>query len=54
MGTGITDTLAGTFNPDSAVIGDNFIDYTYFTDDGCIASAQIVIVVLEVPGFTEA
>ncbi|MEM9544765.1 MAG: SdrD B-like domain-containing protein [Bacteroidota bacterium] len=53
-GMGIIDTLLGTFNPDSAQVGNNSINYIYNTDDGCTAAAQITIEVLEtpVPSFT--
>ena len=49
MGNGIIDTLAGTFNPDSAVVGNNTISYNFFTDDGCISAAQLVLEVIETP-----
>ena len=48
-GGGITDTLAGTFNPDSASVGTNVITYTYNTDDGCTALAMMTLVTFETP-----
>lgn len=49
MGSGIIDTLAGTFNPDSAAVGPNTVFYSYLTDDGCTAGAQITIQVSQTP-----
>jgi len=42
QGTGILDTLAGTFHPALALNGDNFITYTY-TEGNCIYSAEATI-----------
>jgi len=42
QGTGILDTLAGTFHPASALDGDNFITYTY-TEGNCVYSAEATI-----------
>ena len=42
QGTGILDTLAGTFYPTSALNGDNFITYTY-TEGNCVYSAEATI-----------
>jgi hypothetical protein len=48
-GDGITDIIAGTFDPDDAGEGTHNITYTYLTDDGCTALANLTIVVFESP-----
>lgn len=48
-GDGITDMATGTFDPSAASVGPNTINYSYLTDDGCTAAAQIVINIFETP-----
>ncbi len=48
-GTGITSMTAGTFNPDTAGAGSHTINYSYLTDEGCTAAAQIMFLVKESP-----
>ncbi len=43
------DTSTGEFDPNSADIGQNIINYAYVTDDGCSANANVVVWVFQPP-----
>ena len=48
-GDGITDMDAGTFDPDVAGAGTHNVTYTYLTDEGCTALADLTFEVFESP-----
>ncbi len=49
-GTGITDSLAGTFDPQTAGVGTSQLTYTFESPaDGCTASAVKVVEVVDLP-----
>lgn len=48
-GTGITNIITGTFDPDVAGAGTHTINYSYLTDEGCTGAAQITFLVKESP-----
>lgn len=47
-GNGITDQMAGIFDPEAAMVGDHTINYTY-QEGNCTYNASMVIVVNEQP-----